>query len=193
MKANLALRAESSRVPTLLINMATGTFILGRSSKCDLVVKDDTVSRRHAEITVTQNAFDVRDLESRNGIFIDNDRVLTGSIRIGQQVKFGSVAFLLTLAEEGHDEPNSDVETASCSMPSANDMAAIYMSKAQRRVLVLLLQGRAEKQVAAQLKISPTTVHNHIQAIYRAFEVHSRPELLARFLMKNNAPNQTLS
>ena len=184
MKANFALRAESSSVPTLLLS--TGTSILGRSSKCDLVVKHDTVSRRHAEIMVTQNAFNVRDLESTNGIFIDNERVLTGAIRVGQQVKFGNVAFLLTLAEGGLDESNSGRETAHCAMPSARDIAATNLSKAQRRVLALLLQGLPEKQVAGQLKISPTTVHNHIQAIYRAFKVHSRPELLARFLMKND-------
>jgi len=48
-------------------------------------------------------------------------------------------------------------------------------------VLRYLLQGDAEKEVAAKLKLSPHTVHRYTQAIYQEFEVHSRSELLARY------------
>jgi DNA-binding CsgD family transcriptional regulator len=44
-----------------------------------------------------------------------------------------------------------------------------------------LLQGDAEKEVAAKLKLSRHTVHRYAQAIYRDLEVHSRGELLAKY------------
>jgi DNA-binding CsgD family transcriptional regulator len=44
-----------------------------------------------------------------------------------------------------------------------------------------LLQGDAEKEVAAKLKLSPHTVHRYAQTIYRELDVHSRGELLATY------------
>jgi DNA-binding CsgD family transcriptional regulator len=49
-----------------------------------------------------------------------------------------------------------------------------------RPVLRHLLQGDAEKEVAAKLKLSRHTVHRYVQAIYQALNVHSRGELLAK-------------
>jgi DNA-binding NarL/FixJ family response regulator len=49
-------------------------------------------------------------------------------------------------------------------------------------VLRGLSRGRSEKEVAAALRLSPHTVHDHVKALYRHFGVHSRSELLARCL-----------
>jgi DNA-binding CsgD family transcriptional regulator len=48
-------------------------------------------------------------------------------------------------------------------------------------VLRYLLQGDADKEVAAKLKLSRHTVHRYTQAIYRELGVHSRGELLAKY------------
>jgi DNA-binding CsgD family transcriptional regulator len=47
-------------------------------------------------------------------------------------------------------------------------------------VLRYILQGDAEKEVAAKLKLSRHTVHRYTQTIYRELCVHSRGELLAK-------------
>lgn len=52
----------------------------------------------------------------------------------------------------------------------------------QRSVLVLLIDGLSQKQVAYRLGISYHTVGDHIKAIYRHFDVQSRAELLSRFM-----------
>jgi DNA-binding CsgD family transcriptional regulator len=49
-----------------------------------------------------------------------------------------------------------------------------------RQVLGLLAAGASEKEVAAALRISPSTVHDYAKALHRIFGVHSRSELLAR-------------
>jgi DNA-binding CsgD family transcriptional regulator len=53
-----------------------------------------------------------------------------------------------------------------------------------RPVLRHLLQGDAEKEVAAKLKLSRHTVHRYAQVIYRELGVHSRGELLAAFAQR---------
>ena len=45
-----------------------------------------------------------------------------------------------------------------------------------------LLTGAAEKAVAAELGISPQTVHGHVKAIFAACGVQSRAELLVKCL-----------
>jgi pSer/pThr/pTyr-binding forkhead associated (FHA) protein len=182
MNARLVLRSDSPQKPPLSFFIRAGTFILGRSSTCDLVVKDGTVSRRHAQIVMTPAVISVQDLDSRNGTFIGERKVTAGLIRKGEFVRFGKVQFAVASLEE-NAEASSEVETTNCKAAGSRPYADnSVLSKAQLRVLDLLLQGLAEKQVAAGLKISFATVHNHTKAIYRAFKVHSRSELLVLLL-----------
>jgi DNA-binding CsgD family transcriptional regulator len=52
----------------------------------------------------------------------------------------------------------------------------------QRQVLLALLEGCSEKEVAAQLGISRHTVHIYVKAIYRHYGVCSRSELMSQLL-----------
>ncbi|MFO0759058.1 MAG: LuxR C-terminal-related transcriptional regulator [Byssovorax sp.] len=51
-----------------------------------------------------------------------------------------------------------------------------------RDTLRALVQGKSEKQIAADLGLSIHTVHEYVKALYRHFGVQSRGELLARCL-----------
>ena len=48
-----------------------------------------------------------------------------------------------------------------------------------RNTLGLLLEGKSEKEAAAELGISQHTVHLYVKELYRVFQVHSRAELLS--------------
>ena len=50
------------------------------------------------------------------------------------------------------------------------------------RTLRALLRGLSEKQVAAELGLSPHTVHEYARTLYRRFGVTSRAELFAKLL-----------
>lgn len=50
------------------------------------------------------------------------------------------------------------------------------------RTLRALRRGLSEKEVAAELGLSPHTVHEYVRSLYRRFEVKSRAELFARLL-----------
>lgn len=54
----------------------------------------------------------------------------------------------------------------------------------RRDVLERLLQGDSEKEAAHHLSISCDTLHEHVQALYAHFNVHSRGELLAHFIQR---------
>jgi pSer/pThr/pTyr-binding forkhead associated (FHA) protein len=180
------LKSQSAAMPLSSFVLSAGKFVLGRSSKCDVPVKNDTVSRRHAELSVSESDINVRDLGSRNGTFVDDERISTATLQPGQRVGFGSVVFLLS-AITTEVEVGSEVETTKRRIADpSTDIVQAKLSQAQRRVLGLILTGLSEKKVAARLGISPTTVHNHVQALHRAFKVHSRAELLVRLLKTTN-------
>jgi DNA-binding NarL/FixJ family response regulator len=52
----------------------------------------------------------------------------------------------------------------------------------EREILLLLLAGESEKQIAAQLSRSINTVHTFVRQIYRQYEVSSRGELMSLFV-----------
>ena len=47
----------------------------------------------------------------------------------------------------------------------------------QREILVLLLEGKSNKEIARALNISPLTVRNHISVLFRQFGVKRRKDL----------------
>jgi hypothetical protein len=54
---------------------ATGPFVIGRSSTCNLALDDALVSRRHAVLEVRSGAVHVEDLGSRNGVLVNGARI----------------------------------------------------------------------------------------------------------------------
>jgi len=57
----------------------------------------------------------------------------------------------------------------------------------QRKVLLLLVTGLSEKQIAAELNLSTNTAHQYVTAIYRRFGVRNRPSLAALWLGAESA------
>jgi hypothetical protein len=50
-------------------------IVVGAGSGCDLVLHDDAVSRRHAEILLVADGIRIKDLGSTNGIYYRSSRV----------------------------------------------------------------------------------------------------------------------
>ena len=53
------------------------------------------------------------------------------------------------------------------------------LSRRQLEVLQLLADGRSTQEIARQLWLSPNTVRNHVTALTRALDAHSRLEAVA--------------
>lgn len=66
----------------------------------------------------------------------------------------------------------------------AEDPGVSSLSPRLRQTLEALLEGDGEKQAALRLGISPRTVHEYVEALYRHFGVSSRAELMALFLRR---------
>lgn len=75
---------------TVRVELAEGRHDVGRAPDCAVYIDDRTLSRCHARVTVGSDGVTIEDQDSRNGTFMDGER-LTGSVglRIGDVVTFG--------------------------------------------------------------------------------------------------------
>ena len=62
---------------------------IGRSSKCDVQVDQDNVSRNHARITRHGNDYLLSDLGSTNGTYVNHRFVDEAELKDGDQIKIG--------------------------------------------------------------------------------------------------------
>lgn len=63
--------------------------IIGRGLSADIHLDEDSVSRRHARITVTHKETTVYDLESTNGVFVNGHRVQHAALKDGDRLHLG--------------------------------------------------------------------------------------------------------
>jgi DNA-binding CsgD family transcriptional regulator len=71
-------------------------------------------------------------------------------------------------------------EAAESAAAAATDDPTPSLTRRQREILYLLVEGVRVKQIAARLTLSETTVRNHIRAILRELGAHSQLEAVAR-------------
>jgi hypothetical protein len=75
--------------------LRAGANILGRDATADVQIDDHTVSRKHAAITIREDAVTVEDLDSKNGTYLDSVK-LTGSapIQDGETIVLGDASIV---------------------------------------------------------------------------------------------------
>lgn len=64
-------------------------------------------------------------------------------------------------------------------------LAVPSLTPRQRTVFLLLLEGHDRKRIAQLLELKPYTVKDHIEAVYRHFDVSSQVDLMRRFALGN--------
>ena len=64
-------------------------FTIGRQADNDLVIRDNRTSRHHARIVQENGSYVLEDLESRHGLFINEERVSRRQLRSSDTISFG--------------------------------------------------------------------------------------------------------
>jgi phosphoserine phosphatase RsbU/P len=84
------------------VQITRPVFTLGRQGDNDLVLLDNRISRRHAQILQTPEGFRIEDCDSRHGTFVNGDRVDdTRLLKGGDQISLGvSDAYKVTFVTE---------------------------------------------------------------------------------------------
>lgn len=68
-------------------------IMVGRGESVQIVLDEKTVSRNHAEFYRKNNQFMVKDLQSKNGIFVNNIKVIGSALKDGDLIRIGGTVF----------------------------------------------------------------------------------------------------
>src|SRR5688500_15577931 len=68
--------------------------LIGRGDECNLRPQSDAISRRHCVIITTDHDVSVRDLNSRNGTYVNGERIAEDTVLLnGDLLKVGPLEF----------------------------------------------------------------------------------------------------
>jgi pSer/pThr/pTyr-binding forkhead associated (FHA) protein len=93
MKINLVLLKKNGSHKAF--PLTSGVTVIGRRHECDLYVPLPTVSRKHCELSLNGQSLEVRDLDSKCGTFV-NDEKVDGqtTLKAGDYIRIGPLTFL---------------------------------------------------------------------------------------------------
>ena len=77
----------------LEIQINDGMVTIGRDASCTIVLKDLSISRKHAQLQITLDGLKLSDMGSENGVWIGSERVQGQIIQPGQQFRVGTTVF----------------------------------------------------------------------------------------------------
>ena len=107
--ARLLAKDSALALPEILLT--PGCNRLGREGENDFLVPHPSVSRLHCEVWLMDEALMVRDLNSRNGTFVDGARVQEAAVLTGQTLRLGDVELLVAEAPAQISVPDLVVGT----------------------------------------------------------------------------------
>ncbi|MCK5221261.1 MAG: FHA domain-containing protein, partial [Candidatus Aminicenantes bacterium] len=86
---------------------------LGRSSDNDMNINESFISQKHAKIEVYKKHIIIEDMGSKNGIFIETDRISKAKVEINKSFRIGHSTFFLKEGSSGAFALSSKVFTGS--------------------------------------------------------------------------------
>jgi DNA-binding CsgD family transcriptional regulator len=158
-----------------LVSLEAGRLTLGTDPANDLALPaDPTLSRLHAVLERYEAGWCVRDLGSRNGTFVNGQRIWSErSLRPGDELRVGAAR----LVYRG-EEPGGAGTQASEPAPE--------LTRREREVLVVLcrtvLAGEAFtepasiREIADALVVTEAAVKQHLAHLYDKFGIHGGGE-----------------
>lgn len=155
-----------------LVALEGAVMTLGRSSGSALTLEDDQASRLHAVIERLGPDWCIRDLASRNGTFVNGERVWASRpLRHADEIRIGETRLIMrTQGATGERETATSVPRA---VPD--------LTRRERDILVALcaplMTRRAFTEpasiadIARDLVVTEAAVKKHLQRLYMKFEI----------------------
>jgi len=148
------------------------TVVVGRAVTSDVPIYDPTISRKHAELRLTDAGVEVKDVGSSNGTFLNGARVTEALAAENDVITFGKVAFrvkavsapaprpqvVASLPFEFGGKPGGGTIVRQLPVKHSGGVPAIVVDRASGtshlKVTAPTLEERREKKLSLLLEIS---------------------------------------
>ena len=144
----LERESPEGRVEKTLV--ATLPFRIGRNDTADLHIDSSQVSREHAVITRRGNKFQVKDLGSTNGTFVNGEKIEEATLNDGDLLAIAEVEF--TFASGAADEVR---ESATQVMQPAASSSAAHRDVVWETILAVRKTHEVVTQQAVRVLFQP--------------------------------------
>jgi len=96
------LRIVDEDLPAQTFRMPPGEpKTMGRATGADFVIEAALVSRVHCRLEITPGGdLEVRDLKSRNGTFVNDERVEVARLKSGDRLRVGRIELVATREQD---------------------------------------------------------------------------------------------
>jgi DNA-binding NarL/FixJ family response regulator len=176
--------AISGKPPFLL---KPGSYLVGRSAKCDIPLHDSSISRRHARIVVQLDGIvEITDLASRNGLYLNDKLVESAILAVGDRIRLGAILCRIASSPphplQRTDFDEDEEQTLPCPPKKApEEIVEIKLSPKKQAIADLIAKGFRQEKIAKLRGISFHTAHNHVRQLYRLFGVKNLAAFLAKY------------
>ncbi len=90
------------------IELTQPDMLLGRHSQADIRLPLPDVSRRHCRFIFAQGVWQVLDLNSLNGVFLNGELIRQATVRQGDLLRIGGFTFFVDLCAPRQQTPEAD-------------------------------------------------------------------------------------
>ena len=127
-------------------------LVVGRAVTSDVPIYDPTISRRHAEIVLTESGVHVADLGSSNGTFLNGAKITEAEAGANDVVTFGKVAFRVKEVTAPVPRPQvvatpADFKSAKGSVPGGTIVRQLPVSGGVPAIVIDEPQGSSHLKV----------------------------------------------
>ena len=123
------------------------TLVIGRDLGADLVLDDPNVSRRHAELVPVEDGVEIIDLDSTNGVMINNAEVDRRVLSSGDTIGIGGYIFRYLSAGSIETQYHETVYTALVRDALTGTMNKRYLMESMSRELARAIRQKAPLSV----------------------------------------------
>ena len=76
------------------IALSAGLVTIGRSNEADVRIMSADLSRMHVRVEPTRTGYRVIDLDSRNGLYLNEVRIHSAELRDGDALQIGNIQMI---------------------------------------------------------------------------------------------------
>ncbi|HTR51383.1 MAG TPA: FHA domain-containing protein [Kofleriaceae bacterium] len=162
-------------------------FVIGRDPTCQLVLKQDLVSRRHARVIEHEDGLVIEDLESMNGVFVNERRIREPTLLAhGDTIAIGTETLevvdtqLLPRAQRPtRPQPIVFPRDIEGPEPVTVTTRLELLTDREREVFELIVLGHTQREIGDRLHISVKTIETYRGRVATKLGCRTRAELVA--------------
>jgi pSer/pThr/pTyr-binding forkhead associated (FHA) protein len=130
--------------------------MVGSSDDCQLVLTDESVSRQHAALVATRSGLWVVDLVTREGVYVNGERIRWAWLADGDTLRFGRLTFILRYDIPPVNVTRQDIPLEAGAVPAERPGTELAVSSERSQNARIAVVARPKDRSHTALRATPS-------------------------------------